>query len=216
MISDMTCREFTEVLASSEPVPGGGSSSAFLAAISAALASMVGSLTIGKPKYADVEDELKELMEETETLRLEFLDLIEQDAQAFADLLKAYSMPKETDDEKKIRGLVLADALKNAVEPPIQTMRKCARTIELCGEFADKGSKLAIADAGVGAVLCKAAMQGAALNVYANTDVMKDRELAAKYNKEADSILFHFCIRADEIYGKVYSQMRKWWAEGMR
>ena len=207
MISDMTCREFTEVLASSSPIPGGGSSSAFLAAISASLANMVGSLTVGKPKFANIEEELREWMTRADELRCEFLELIEEDANAFQALIKAFAMPKETLEQQKERDDCIEACLHAAATPPLETIRRCKETIELCGKFAEKGSKYVISDAGVGAVLCRAAMQGAALNVYANTTLMRDKETAQAMNDEADRLMFVSSVRADEIYGRVYLRM---------
>ena len=216
MISDMNCREFTEVLASPAPIPGGGSSSAYLGAISVSLAHMVGSLTVGKPKFADVEEELLALMKRADTLRREFLDLMEQDAAQFQALMEVFKLPKDTPEQQEERARVLEEALVAAATPPLEIMRKCVETIALCKAFVDKGSKLAISDAGVGAVLCKAAMQGAALNVYANTKLMKNHETAKALNEEADQLMFGSAVDADEAYGKVYSQLRQWWKEDMK
>ncbi len=213
MIADMTCREFVDVLASREPVPGGGSASALLGAIGTALGNMVGHLTVGKKKYADVEEDIKVLMARSTEIQNKMLDLIEKDAQAFGPLAKAYAMPKDTPEEKEAKDRVMQNVLEGACEVPIEIMRVLGEAIDLIGEFAQKGSKLAISDAGVGVAFCKAAMQGAALNVYINTKSMKNRKRAEELNLESDSLMFHFTVRADEIYGTVYSQLRSYWTK---
>ena len=213
MIADMTCREFVDVLASREPVPGGGSASALLGAIGTALGNMVGHLTVGKKKYADVEEDIKVLMARSTEIQNKMLDLIEKDAQAFGPLAKAYAMPKDPPEEKEAKDRVMQNVLEGACEVPIEIMRVLGEAIDLIGEFAQKGSKLAISDAGVGVAFCKAAMQGAALNVYINTKSMKNRKRAEELNLESDSLMFHFTVRADEIYGTVYSQLRSYWTK---
>ena len=176
--STVPCNEFVEVLASKAPVPGGGGASALVGAVGTALGNMVGSLTVGKKKYADVEDEMYELKAKCDQLQKDFLRLIERDAEVFEPLSKAYGMPKETEEEKAEKARVMEIVLKDACSVPMEIMEKCCEAIELIVEFGAKGSKLAISDAGVGAAFCKAALQGASLNVYINTKSMADREYA--------------------------------------
>ena len=155
--STSTCTEFVEVLASKAPVPGGGGASALVGAVGTALGNMVGSLTVGKKKYADVEDEMYELKAKCDQLQKDFLRLIERDAEVFEPLSKAYGMPKETEEEKAEKARVMEIVLKDACSVPMEIMEKCCEAIELIVEFGAKGSKLAISDAGVGAAFCKAA-----------------------------------------------------------
>ena len=161
--STSTCTEFVEVLASKAPVPGGGGASALVGAVGTALGNMVGSLTVGKKKYADVEDEMWELKAKCDQLQKDFLRLIERDAEVFEPLSKAYGMPRETEEEKAEKARVMEIVLKDACSVPMEIMEKCCEAIDLIVEFAAKGSKLAISDAGVGAAFCKAALQGASL-----------------------------------------------------
>lgn len=195
---------FTEVLASKAPVPGGGGASALVGAIGAALGSMVGELTVGKKKYADVEDEVKELMAKCQELREAELKLIDGDAEVFEPLSKAYGIPKDdpTRDE------VMAKVLKDACEVPMDIMRVTCKAIDLLERLGEIGSRLAISDVGVGVVDCKAALQGASLNVFINTKSMKDRELAEKLEAEADEMLTVYCAKADAIYEGVLSGLR--------
>lgn len=207
--TDMSCKEFTERLASKAPVPGGGGASALAGALGAALGTMVGQLTVGKKKYADVEGDIKILMEKAATLQQELLILTEKDAEVFEPLSKAYGMPKETEEERAEKERVMAVVLKEAAEVPLEIMRKCCQIIDLQGEFAAKGSRLAVSDAGVGVIFCKSALQGASLNVFINTKSMKDRELAEKIDGEADEMLREYTMKADEIFASVFHELRK-------
>ena len=180
--STVPCNEFVEVLGSKAPVPGGGGASALVGAVGTALGNMVGALTVGKKKYADVEEEMKELMAKATTLQDELLHLIERDAEVFEPLSKAYGMPRETEEEKAEKARVMEIVLKDACSVPMEIMEKCCEAIDLIVEFAAKGSALAISDAGVGATFCKAALEGASLNVYINTKSMKNREYAEELN----------------------------------
>ena len=195
-----SAEDFVEVLASKEPVPGGGGASALVGAIGCALGNMVGSLTVGKKKYADVEADIIALKEKADKLQAELLALVDEDAKAFEPLAKAYGMPKETEEEKEEKARVMEAALKTACEAPLNIMRKCCEAIELIEEFAAKGSRLALSDAGVGAGFCKAALFGASLNVFINTKAMTDRYRAEKYNLEAENLMDEYGARADKVF----------------
>lgn len=190
---------FSEELASAAPVPGGGGAAALIGAIGASLGNMVGALTVGKKKYADVEEEIRELMREGETLRKELLSLIDKDAEGFAPLAKAYAIPKDDPD----RDAVMEEALLAACAVPMQIMRACAGAIGLMEVFAKKGSRLAVSDAGCGAVACKAAMQAASLNVAINTKSMRDRDKAGALDAEAKSLLDTWIPKADAVFAEV-------------
>ena len=206
---DQSVRAFTEVLASKAPVPGGGGVSALVGALGTALGSMVGALTVGKKKYAAVEEEIKGLMEQAEMLQTELLSLVEKDAEVFAPLAAAYGMPKETKEEKAEKARVMELVLKDACSVPLEIMEKCCQAIDLHREFAEKGSVLAVSDAGVGVIFAKAALQGASLNVFINTGSMQDRAYAETLNEKAEKMLMEYTVAADEVYAKVYSQLKK-------
>ena len=208
MIIDNTCRGFVEVLAGSAPAPGGGGASALCGAIGTALGNMVGSLTVGKKKYADVEDEIKALMKKAGELQDELLTLVDRDAEVFEPLARAYGMPKATEEERAEKERVMEAALKAACEVPLAIMRACAGGIELCETFAAKGSRLAVSDAGCGAVLCKAALKAASLNVFINTKSMKNRDIAEAFNREADALISEFAQRADRVFADVEAKLR--------
>ena len=199
------CEEFVEVLSSKAAVPGGGGASALVGAIGMALGAMVGNLTVGKKKYADVEADIIDLLEKATALQNELLRLVDEDAVVFEPLSKAYGIPKDDPTRDK----VMEEALKLACTVPMDIMRLCARAIELQDEFAKKGSVLALSDAGVGAIMCKSALQGASLNVYINTQSMNDKGYAGSIEAEADAILGKYCVMADEVFNSVTGRIRK-------
>jgi formiminotetrahydrofolate cyclodeaminase len=200
----VSCAEFVDVLASKAPVPGGGGASALVGAIGAALGNMVGSLTVGKKKYADVEADIIALMEKTTALQKELLRLVDQDAVVFEPLSKAYGIPKDDPNREKI----MEEALNAACSVPLDIMRCCAKAIDLVAEFAEKGSALAISDAAVGAVFLNAALQGASFNVFINTKSMVDRQNAEKLEAEADALLKEYTQKAESIAAGVCKKLR--------
>ncbi len=201
--ADKSCTEFVNVLASKEPVPGGGGASALAGAIGIALGSMVGSLTLGKKKYADVEEDIRTLMAKADEIRARMIRLIDRDAEVFEPLAKAYGMPKETPEEQAEKARVMEIVLKDACDVPLEIMRAACDAIEAIAEFAAKGSKLAISDAGCAASVCRASLESAALNVFINTKAMADRERAERINKEANEMLDKYVAKADAIYQDV-------------
>ena len=199
---DMTtksCREFVTVLASNEPAPGGGGASALVAALGTALGNMVGSLTVGKKKYADVEEEIKALMKECDDLQTQLLDQVPADAEGFVPLAKAYGIPK--DDPTRAETLEKATII--ACQVPMHIMELCCKSLDAIKVFADKGSRLAVSDAGCGAVIVKSALQAASLNVFINTKSLKNREVAEDMNRHANVMLNKYCSVADEIFNDV-------------
>lgn len=198
-----SCEEFVEVLASKAPVPGGGGASSLVGAIGMALGNMVGSLTVGKKKYADVEADIIELKKKADALQKEFLVLIEKDAELFEPLSKAYSLPKETEKEKAEKACVMEVCLKDACSVPMKIMEKCCEAIELHKEFAEKGTAIAISDVGVGVACCRAALLGASLNVFINTKSMTDKEYATEMNEKAEKMIETYTKMADEIFADV-------------
>ncbi len=196
---DMTlesCRKFVEVLASDAPAPGGGGAAALVGAIGTALGNMVGSLTVGKKKYADVQDEIIALKAKCDALQTELLNQVEADDIGFVPLAKAYGIPKDNPDRDRI----LEEATVTACAVPMHIMELCCEAIEYIAVFAAKGSRLAVSDAGCAAVCCKAALQAASLNVFINTKSLKNREVAEEMNAKANGMLNKYCAMADEIF----------------
>lgn len=203
-----SCEDFVDILSTKAPVPGGGGASALVGALGCALGNMVGSLTAGKKKYADVEADIIMLKEKADILQKELLHLVEEDARVFEPLSKAYGMPKNTEEEKAEKARVMAIVLKDACSVPMEIMRKCCEAIDLIEEFAAKGSVIALSDAGVGAAFCKAALLGASLNVFINTKSMADREYAESLNKEAEKMIAEYSVKADEVFESVNARLR--------
>ena len=171
-----------------------------VAALGAALGSMVGALTVGKPKYADVEPEMLSFIERAEALRLKLLACVDEDASAFAPLANAYAIPK--DDPK--RSEVMEQCLRDAAAVPFSILKLCCEGIDLHREFAAKGSRLAISDAATGVVFCWSAMYGAAVNVKVNTKLMQDTEYAESVNREVDRLMEQYWPIAERVYEDVY------------
>ena len=207
--SDKSCSEFVEVLATKAPVPGGGGASAMVGALATALGNMVGSLTVGKKKYAAVEEEKKKKKDRCDRLQKDFLHLVERDAEVFEPLARAYSMPKNTEEEKAEKARVMEIVLRDACSVPMEIMEKCCEAIDIIAVFAEKGSVIAISDAGVGAAFAKAALQGASLNVYINTKSMADKALAAELNAKCDRMLEEYTGKADAIFDSVLGRLKK-------
>ena len=198
------CNEFLSVLASKAAVPGGGGAAALVGAAGVALGNMVGCLTEGKKKYAAVEADIQRLNARAGELRRALEGLVEADAEAFAPLAKAYSIPKDD----PARAEIMEKALDAACAVPLEILEKCAEGVALAEEYAAKGSVLAVSDAGCAALFCKAAMQAAGLNVAINTRLMADREKAAALDKKAGALLAEYGPRADAVYTQVNGQLK--------
>ncbi len=199
---DMTkesCRKFVEVLASNAPAPGGGGAAALVGAIGTALGNMVGSLTVGKKKYAAVEAEIVALQKKCDALQTELLDQVEADDIGFVPLAKAYGIPKDDPN----RDAILEEATVTACAVPMHVMELCCQAIDAIAVFAEKGSRLAVSDAGCGAACCKAALQAASLNVFINTKSLKNRQTAQALNDKANAMLDKYCPLADQIFAQV-------------
>lgn len=199
---DMTmesCRKFVEVLASDAPAPGGGGAAALVGAIGTALGNMVGSLTVGKKKYADVEAEIIALQGKCSALQKKLLDQVEADEKGFVPLAKAYGIPKDD----PARAETLEKATVTACQVPVRIMELCCEAMEAIAVFAAKGSRLAVSDAGCAAVCVKAALQAASLNVFINTKTLKDRALAEEMNARCLGMLETYGAMADGIFETV-------------
>ena len=196
---ELNLNEFTKELSSGAPVPGGGGASALMGAVSASLCSMVGNLTSGKKKYAEYQQDIERIITEAVSLNERMLALIEKDAEAFEPLAKAYSIPKEDPG----RDETLEKALYEAAMAPLEIVKCSAQVSALIKELVVKGSRLAISDVGVAASACEACAKGAAMNVYINTKLMKDRETATKLNAETIALVDEVCAVSKAAYDEV-------------
>ncbi len=177
-IKDKAIEVYLDELASASATPGGGSAAALMGAQSAALTSMVCNLTIGKPKYIEVEADMQALLLKSEALRKRLLDMIKADVDVFNNLMAAYGLAKESDADKFLRSQVIQEVLKEATEVPLACARACAEAIELSRYAANKGNLAVISDAGAATMSAYGGLKSAALNVYINTGSLKDRVFA--------------------------------------
>lgn len=201
-LKDTTCSQFTHLIASTAPAPGGGGAAALVGAVAVALGDMVGEFTVGKKKYADVEEDIKALMAEAETIRLRLLELIDEDATGFEPLAKAYAIPKDEPG----RDEVMEECLRTAAAAPAEIFDLACRVIEMQYDFAKKGSRLMISDAATGASFARAAMEGAAVNVKVNTRLMKDRAYADKIDAHIANSLKKYSAMAEKTIQYVWQQ----------
>ncbi|QNB47854.1 sugar ABC transporter substrate-binding protein [Thermanaerosceptrum fracticalcis] len=200
---EKSAREFLELLASKEPVPGGGSACAYVGALGMALGCMVGNLTVGKKKYVHVEEDIKALLEKGYAIISDLTELVQKDIEAFYPLSRAYGLPGNTDEEKKYKEEKLQTALEGASLVPLDIARLCTRAIDLQAEFCEKGTRIAISDVGVGVAFCEAALKGAKLNVLINTKIMKNLALKEKIESELKQIEDEYIKKAQVIFAKV-------------
>lgn len=203
MIESSRLGDWVDTLASKAPVPGGGGASALSGALAAALGQMVANLTVGKKRYADAEEEMRQSLSALNILQMELMALADRDAEVFAPLAAAYGMKAETDEEKAEKNRVMEENLLAASLVPLQMMEKASAILDILGMMEKKGSRMAVSDVGVAVQLARAAITGAVMNVYINTKSMKNRERAAELNAEAEKLLAEGMSRADEIYGNV-------------
>lgn len=188
MLIDKTVSGFLDEVASNSAAPGGGSVAALAGALGAGLTAMVCRLTIGKKKYAEVEAEMQEVLGKVEELRAHFTELIEKDTEAFQAVMKAFSLPKETDEQKEARSSAIQEATKSAALVPLQVMELCERTLPLTQIVATKGNVNSLSDAGVAASMLYAACVGAALNVRINLSTIQDDTFVHDTSVKAEGI----------------------------
>ena len=206
-IKDQSIQFFLNELASKSATPGGGSVAALMGAQSAALISMVCNLTIGKPKYAEVEAEMQALLQKSEALREKLTGLIKADVEVFNRLMTAYGLPKETDEEKAARTEVIQTVLKAATQVPLDCARACAEAIDLSRCAANKGSLGVISDAGAAVMAGYSGLKSAALNVYINTGSLKDKAFAEAKLLELETILKSYEGVVEETYQLVKTKL---------
>jgi glutamate formiminotransferase/formiminotetrahydrofolate cyclodeaminase len=189
MLIDKKISNFLDELASNSPTPGGGSVAALAGALGAGLISMVGNLTVGKKKYEDVEEDIKKIIGSSEKLRCELSQLIEEDVKVFNNFMATYKMPKETEDEKKIRTEKIQESLIEAAKVPLKVAYKCLDVLSLSKEVAEKGNINVVSDAGVAALMAEAALESALLNVKINLRMIKDEKVRTELFSSIKEIL---------------------------
>lgn len=192
--------QFLDELASKAPTPGGGGAAAYAGALAAALAAMVGNLTIGKKKYAAVEGHVRMAVDDLDAMRRQLVDLIDADARAFGPLAACYGMPRDTEEERASRDAAIQDALIDAIEVPLEIMGVCLEVLEECDYLAENGSRLALSDVGCAVALGRAAVHAASLNVVINVKSVADQVRASNYRDRMNALI----RKADELHDKVY------------
>ncbi|MEY8231142.1 cyclodeaminase/cyclohydrolase family protein [Oscillospiraceae bacterium 50-16] len=198
-LEEMTLAQFAEQLAAKTPVPGGGGASALMGALGAALGSMVANYTVGKRKYAAVEEEVQDILARMEELRKKLLELVEEDAAAFEPLSRAYAIPKDDPSREE----EMERCLRRAAGPPMELVRLSCQAIGLHQELLHKGSAMILSDVGTGVILCWGALYGGWLNLKVNTKPMSDQTCAQSLNQEADALVGEYWKIAEQVYESV-------------
>jgi methenyltetrahydrofolate cyclohydrolase len=207
MIKDQSIQVFLNELASKASTPGGGSAAAIMGAMGAALVSMVCNLTIGKKNYAEVEEELRSVLTRAEAVRERLTDMIQADVEVFNQVMSAYGLPKDTEEQKAARSHAIQVALKAATEVPLDCARACLETIKLSQIVAEKGNLNVISDAGVAVLAAYAALRSAALNVYVNAKGIKDEAFVKARLAELEKILEGMDTLTESIYQRIKGKL---------
>ena len=203
MLTDLTVKDFLNKVAGSDPVPGGGSIAALNGALASALAAMVANLTIGKKKYAEVQEDMQAIAQEAERLMGDFTADIDRDSDAYDRVFACFKMPKETDEEKAARSAAIQEATKYAAQVPLEVARRACALMPLIAEVALKGNQNAVTDACVAMMSARNAVLAAVLNVRINLSSLKNAELAARLQAEADGLEQQACQQEQALLNKV-------------
>lgn len=206
-LTEQPLTDFMDALASDAPAPGGGSVAALSGALGAALLSMVCNLTLGKKKYADVQDAIAALVAQTEDLRQRLTNLLEADVAVYTTVSTAYKMPRKTPEEKEARSAAIQQALKNAAEVPLEVAGACVEVLNLCTQAAEQGNLNAVSDAGVAAVMAEAGLRSAALNVIINVNAIQDEAFRAELQSRLDALLEGRSLLKEQVYALVVAKL---------
>ena len=206
-LTDTTISAFTDLLGSDAPAPGGGSASALAGALGAALTTMVAALTVGKEKYQAHEALMQEIIARGTKLREQLTDVIDRDTEAFNGVTAVFSMPKETEEEKTARKAAMQTALKACTLTPYEMMECSLSALELTEQALGRSNTNAASDLGVAALMLKAAVQGAWLNILINIGGIRDEAFVAQYRGGGEAILEQALPLADKIYETVRGEL---------
>ncbi len=207
MIKDKPVQSFLDDLASKASTPGGGSAAAIMGAMAAALVSMVANLTIGKKNYEEIDAEMQTWLAASEELRHQLTDMVKADVEVFDQVMAAYGLPKETEEDKTARSSSIQSALKSATDVPLACAKLCGDVIKLCKPMAEKGNTNVISDAGVAVLAANAALRSAALNVYINIAAIKDEDFVNDRRQQLESLLDGNAALTEEVYELVKSKL---------
>jgi formiminotetrahydrofolate cyclodeaminase len=211
VLIDGSIKNYINEVASKEPTPGGGSVAALAGSLGSALTAMVGYLTIGRKMYLELDEKIKEEMDQNfEELKksIEKLnEIVDEDTKAFDKVMEAFKLPKETEEEKKKRTQAIQEGYKIALEVPLRCAEECFKVLELQKVFANYGNVNAITDVGVGALLAATGLEGALLNVKINLLSIKDEEFRNKMEEKIDNLLKRGTALKEELLETVYQRL---------
>ncbi|OLS27581.1 MAG: Methenyltetrahydrofolate cyclohydrolase [Candidatus Heimdallarchaeota archaeon LC_3] len=205
MLIDKSVIEFLNETASDSPAPGGGSVAALAGSLAASLGVMVCNLTLGKEKYSDVEDEIKEISSKLQVNMKRLNELIDEDANAFNDVMEAFKMPKDSEEQKTIRSDAIQKGYKKAISVPIETARYSLECLGFINTLVKKGNQNAITDAGTGALMALSGVRGAIYNIKINLTSIKDQDYVKNIKNEVNNI----DNSALEFYRKINSEVEE-------
>ena len=203
-LTELGCEEFAERLAARESVPGGGAASALVGALGVALCSMAGAFTVGKARYQDVEEDVSRIMEEADSIRYRLIELVEEDASGFEPLMAAYALPKDD----PTRPETLEAATVSAAMAPLGMVGECCRAVVLLEEMGEKCSRMLVSDVACGALLVRAAIEAASVNVYVNTASLSDRAQAERIDSTCKELVEEYVARAERLARNIVSGIR--------
>jgi formiminotetrahydrofolate cyclodeaminase len=211
MLIELTAKDYVRSVSSESPTPGGGSVAALAGSLGGALTNMVGNLTIGKKVYDGVPQEQKVNMEEAfqriDKLIEELILIVDEDSTAFDDVMRSFKLPKETDEEKKLRTNAIQEGYKKAMEVPLRCAEKCLEILRLQDVFANYGNVNAITDVGVGTLLAYTGLEGALFNVIINLKSIKDQEYKAQIESKLDALMEEGKRLKEEMLAIVYKRL---------
>ena len=203
MLKDLTITEFLQQTASAEPLPGGGCTAALNAALAASLTEMVANLTIGRKEFQAVEDEMKKIAQAAADLRKKLQNDIDNDAQAYREVLAAFKLPKNTDDEKKQRSSAIQQAFKTAATVPLGVARDALKIMDLASRAIAHGNQNAVSDGAVGVLASRTAALAALYNVKINLSAIKDPDLVKELTQESENLENQVIKKEKEILASI-------------
>lgn len=211
MFIEKSLKDYIADVASKEPTPGGGSVAALAGSLGSALTAMVGNLTIGRKIYEELDAEVKEVMDKNFKELYNSIEklnsIVDEDTKAFDKVMEALKLPKETEEEKKVRSDAIQEGYKVALEVPLRCAEECFKVLELQRVFADHGNVNAITDVGVGALLAATGLEGAILNVKINLNSIKDEEFKNKIEEKINTLMSEGMKLKDELMEIVYKRL---------
>ena len=199
MLTELTIKDFISKVISNDPVPGGGSVSALNGALAAALSAMVANLTVGRKKYAEVNDLMQELSTRFEKLSQKLIEDVDRDSDAYNRVFSAFKLPKETDEEKQLRSEAIQQETKYAAQVPMEVARAVYEVLPQIDAIAQKGNSNAVTDACVSMMCARTAILGALLNVRINLTSIKDEAFVNAMREEADTIEAHTILQEQAL-----------------